>query len=83
MATRLLRIADIATFTTPAKTGKSGELLTPSKRNIGKLPVSPATIWRWVRQGQFPQPFKLSQSVTVWNATEVDAFVARRAGSVE
>lgn len=45
----------------------------------GKLPVSPATIWRWVREGKFPKPFKLGQSVTVWNAAEVDAFISARA----
>ena len=46
------------------------------------LPVSPATIWRWVREGKFPKPFKLGDSVTVWDATEVEAFIAQRAGTV-
>lgn len=60
---RVIRISELAS--TPAKPGK--------------LPVSPATIWRWVRKGKFPKPFKLGESVTVWNADEVDAFIARRA----
>jgi len=42
----------------------------------GKLPVSPATIWRWVRDGKFPKPFKLGDSVTVWCADEVEAHIA-------
>jgi predicted DNA-binding transcriptional regulator AlpA len=50
---------------------------TPAKE--GKLPVSPATIWRWVREGKFPKPFKLGQSVTVWHVADVEAFVAQRA----
>jgi prophage regulatory protein len=50
---------------------------TPEKP--GKLPVSPATVWRWVREGRFPKPFRLSESVTVWNIAEVDDFIARRA----
>lgn len=63
MSQRLIRIGELAT--TPAKQGK--------------LPVSPATIWRWTREGRFPQPFKLGDSVTVWDAAEVEAFIAKRA----
>ena len=55
MAQRVIRVAEIAT--------------TKSKK--GLLPVSPATVWRWVREGKFPKPFKLGESVTVWDAAEV------------
>lgn len=44
----------------------------------GKLPVSPNTIWRWVREGKFPSPFKLGASITVWDVAEVEAFIAQR-----
>lgn len=64
MSQRVIRVADIAT----------------TKTSKGLLPVSPATVWRWVREGNFPKPFKLGESVTVWNAEEVDAFIAQRAG---
>ena len=60
---RIIRIAEIAS--------------TPSK--AGMLPVSPATIWRWVRDGKFPKPFKLSASVTGWYAADINAFIAQRA----
>lgn len=63
VAQRVIRINELAT--TPAK--------------AGKLPVSPATIWRWVREGKFPKPFKLGQSVTVWDLAQVEAFMAQRA----
>jgi prophage regulatory protein len=64
MSQRILRIADIAT----------------TKRKRGLLPVSPATIWRWVRDGKFPPPYKLGESVTVWDIAVVEAFLAKRAG---
>lgn len=64
MAQRVIRVADIAT----------------TKEKKGLLPVSPATIWRWTRERKFPQPFKLGDSVTVWDAAEVEAFIAQRAG---
>ncbi|MES2027294.1 MAG: AlpA family phage regulatory protein [Pseudomonadota bacterium] len=68
MSHKVIRISELAS--------------TPSKP--GKLPVSPATIWRWVREGKFPKPFKLSDSVTVWNAAEVDAFISKRSeGNLE
>jgi prophage regulatory protein len=63
MAQRVIRVADIAT----------------TKSSKGMLPVSPATIWRWVREGKFPAPFKLGESVTVWDAEKVEAFIANRA----
>lgn len=64
MSQQVIRIAELAT----------------TKGKPGKLPVSPATIWRWVREEKFPKPFKLGESVTVWDAAEVDAFLAKRAG---
>lgn len=62
MQPRLVRIAQIAS--------------TPDKR--GLLPVSRATIWRWVQADRFPKPFKLSRAVTVWLLDDVEAFVAQQ-----
>jgi len=56
---KIIRIADIAS--------------TPTKTSM--LPVSPATIWRWVRDGKFPQPFKLSAGVTAWRVADIEQFV--------
>ena len=46
----------------------------------GMLPNSAATIWRWVRQGTFPAPFKLAPGTTVWDLDQVEAFLEQRAG---
>ncbi len=54
--------------------------LVGSKKSPGLIPVSPATIWRWVRQGAFPTPFKLGAATTVWDALEVEAFIATQQG---
>lgn len=65
------------------KGGKKGQRAVPARpakpARPGKLPVSPATIWRWVREGKFPKPFKLGNGITVWDAAQVDAFIASRA----
>lgn len=65
MATRIIRIAELAS--------------TPKKSGI--LPISPATIWRWVRDGKFPQPFKIGVRTTVWNYDEIQAYIARQAST--
>ena len=67
MSQRVIRVAELAT----------------TKGKPGKLPVSPTTVWRWVREGRFPKPFKLGDSVTVWNADEVEAFIERQSESAK
>ena len=63
MAQRVIRIADLAS----------------TKNKCGRLPVSPATVWRWVKQSKFPAFFKLGPNTTVVDLDEVEAFLAQRA----
>jgi predicted DNA-binding transcriptional regulator AlpA len=64
MSKRVIRISELAN----------------SKDRTGRIPVSPATIWRWVKEGKFPKPFKLSDRITVWNTEDVDFFISQRRG---
>lgn len=42
-----------------------------------KLGVSVPTIWRWARLNpDFPRPFKLGSRVTLFDESELDAFLA-------
>ena len=34
-----------------------------------------STIWKWVKDGEFPQPFKLSPRVTVWRESDIEAWI--------
>ena len=52
-----------------------------STETPGGLHVSKATIWRWVREGRFPKPFKLGPRTTVWDASLVDAFILAQGGA--
>lgn len=63
MAQRVSRIGDLAT----------------TKHKLGKLPVSPATLWRWVADGKFPKPFKLGPNTTVWDTDQVEQWLAQQA----
>jgi len=44
----------------------------------GVIDASPATLWRWVREGRFPAPFKLGPGVTVWSISDVEHFISQR-----
>ena len=59
----------VGRISTVASTGK----------NQGLVPVSPATIWRWVAESKFPAPFKLGPNTTVWDLDQVDAWLAQQA----
>lgn len=63
MAQRVLRISELAS----------------TKDKPGRLPVSPATIWRWVKDGKFPAPFKLGPNTTVWDLNLVEVHLAQQA----
>ncbi len=47
------------------------------------IPVSPATLWRWVKAGKFPEPIRLSDRVTAWEASKVNAWIQSQAGGVQ
>jgi prophage regulatory protein len=59
MQQRVYRIAGLAT----------------TANSQGLLPVSPATIWRWVKNGSFPAPFKIGSNTTVFDADAVDSWL--------
>lgn len=64
------------------KTGKNAGMkrkVNAKPERIGLLPVSEKTIWTWVKQGKFPQPIKMSDNVTVWRMSEVQAWIDAQA----
>jgi predicted DNA-binding transcriptional regulator AlpA len=68
MARRVIRIADLTT--TRDVEGNVRQ---------GRLPISPATWWRWVKEGKAPAPFKLGPNTTVWDLDQVETFLAKQA----
>lgn len=43
------------------------------------IPVSPATLWRWVRAGRFPAPVKLGENTTAFRVEDVRAWIEQQA----
>lgn len=46
------------------------DLISTPKRK-GLLPISRATLQRWLHKGQFPRPHALSSNTFVWDLDEV------------
>jgi len=85
---QLLRIKDLANY--PAKAAtihiyKSGINKGKAKKinarpaSKGLIGVSDKTIWLWVKRGEFPAPIKLSDGITVWRLSEVQAWMLSKA----
>ena len=43
--------------------------------NYGVLPYSATTIWRKCKQGEFPQPVKLSAGITAWRVGDIRMYL--------
>jgi predicted DNA-binding transcriptional regulator AlpA len=41
---------------------------------LAMVPISDATLWRWVKAKKFPQPVKLGPGTTAWRADDVRAW---------
>lgn len=53
----------------PARKAKDNK---PARDRVpGILPISSATLWRWISAGKFPQPLKLGPRVTAWPVDEI------------
>lgn len=42
------------------------------------LPISPATLWRWVASSKFPKPVKLGSRITAWRLDDVRGWLSGR-----
>ncbi|MBT0723642.1 AlpA family phage regulatory protein [Rosenbergiella sp. S61] len=46
------------------------------------LGVSMPTIDRWIKNGTLPRPVKLTESVTAFDAVEINNWLAKRKGAI-
>lgn len=47
------------------------------------IPISPATLWRKVKDGTFPAPIKLSERITAWRAEDIHDWIQSRSSDGE
>jgi prophage regulatory protein len=46
-----------------------------------KLSVSKATIYRWIKNGEFPTPLHLGPRTVGWSEASIDEWLASRPGA--
>ena len=49
------------------------------KDTAARYTVSRGTIWRWIREGNFPQPVRFGAASTRWRLADLEAWEAERA----
>ncbi len=54
--------------------------LSRQKTLMPLVPFSSATLWRKIKAGQFPAPFKLSDNITVFRNDEINIWFAKFGG---
>jgi predicted DNA-binding transcriptional regulator AlpA len=79
-ADALVRMADLASRPQRKErtyTDKNGNTrrISAQQPSRGMIGVSDKTIWKWIKQGTFPTPVKLSDSITAWKLSEVQAWL--------
>lgn len=42
------------------------------------LTIGRSSVWRLVKEGKLPAPLKISERVTVWKLSDIEAFIASR-----
>ncbi len=47
----------------------------------GLLGISRTTLWRLVKDGEFPEPIKLSKSVTAWSSKTIASWIDEKSQS--
>jgi prophage regulatory protein len=69
MQTKFIRIRELASA--PGRNGL------PARH--GRLPISYATVWRWVKLGAFPKPVHLGPQTTAWRLEDIERWEAEHA----
>jgi prophage regulatory protein len=51
------------------------------KQNAQKYGVHRTTIWRWVKNGDFPKPITLSPGCTRWSEKQIEEWEIKKAAA--
>ena len=50
-----------------------------TRQELEKLfKVSPATIYRWIKEGNFPKSVRLGANMVRWKASDIEAWMTER-----
>jgi len=49
---------------------------------VKKTSIGKSTIWVWVKEEKFPEPIKLSDRISVWKESDIDAWMEGKYNSI-
>ena len=55
-----------------------GQIYLSDKQLAERFSVGRATIWRWIKDQNFPKPIKLSENCTRWRLSDVEQWETTR-----
>jgi prophage regulatory protein len=58
----------------PPRSGLPATGFIRQRQLLSIIPVSPATLWRWVKAGDFVAPVRLGANVTAWKVEDVKSW---------
>ena len=61
-------------FLTQTETDLPAAVFLRQPQVLAMVPISNATLWRWVKAKKFPAPVKLGPGTTAWRAEDVRAW---------
>lgn len=56
------------------------DLISPDANGRRIFPGGHSSLWRFVAEGRFPPPVKLSQKITAWRSEDVEAWIQTQGG---
>jgi len=59
------------------------QLIRQSELIPAVIPISNTTLWRWIKNNQFPKPLKLGSNIVAWKRCDVDDWIASRTTTAE
>lgn len=64
----------------PTGSGSTSEFIRQKTLLQEYVPFSAATLWRLVNAGKFPKPVKVTDQITAWRVSDVQAWSKNPAG---
>ena len=46
------------------------------------IPIGKSTLWEKVKKGEFPKQIKLGPKISVWNASDVQAYIENHCNNI-
>lgn len=64
-----------------SRRAKGPALWITAEQVADRFSVTPVTVWRWAREGDFPKPVRITSNCTRWRLSDIESFERKRVES--